>query len=1737
MGDLLYGQYDPDHNERGRVTVYTYDAGADQWNGRGQELLGEANGDRGGWALQLSADGTVIVAGGKHNDPAGLSNAGHARVWAFNGAQDQWHQVGEDLDVLSAGAWHGYAVGISADATVVAVSAAEYPSTQGSIRVYFAESHPSPPSLPPPPALPNPPPPSPTPPAPPPPAPSPPPPSQPCAPNADAGSAAAVSVEGGVFYLDGATTPLAVAAGVTYYFTGIPTSHPMKVWRPDGDAECAVQEHACPSRHGGTDYCTGDASWTIPAGCDHGAFSLDCAVHGAMGATDRLVLGASCAPPPAPPAPPPPLLYEVVSSFELTGRVANSGDGYHMAMSGDGQRLLAGGSHTKMELYQWDDALGARGEWALVSEISHSGQGDLAISADGSRFALDNSNANEVRIYAWPIGGTHSLLHTITSSEGNRWGWYLDMTPDGQTVAFAAYESNSNRGLVEVWGADDATGTAWSQLGNDIPGAATGNQAGYHGTHLSADGLRVVFAEPGADANSLVARVFDYDAPSSTWNERAGIAKSSVVNHDSSLRLQLSADGARLAFACIYTSAEEVVVFDYDAANNAWNPVGSPMTGTGGFGRDLAMNSDGTVLAMGARATNSNAGGVWAYAWDGNDWSEVGSHLTDDTLYLGSGLVITDDGRKFVAGSWGEGNELVTFQAVSFPSPPPNQPLLPPPPPLPPRPPMPLAPPPAPRTPPLFYTAVSNYELTGRVANSGDGYHMAMSGDGQRLLAGGSHTKMELYQWDDALGARGEWTLVSEISHTGWGDLAISADGSRFALENGNANEVRIYAWPIGGTHSLLHTITSSEGNRWGWYLDMTPDGQTVAFAAYESNSNRGLVEVWGADDATGTAWSQLGNDIPGAATGNKAGYHGTHLSADGLRVVFAEPGADANSLVARVFDYDAPSSTWNERAGIAKSSVVNHDSSLRLQLSADGARLAFACIYTSAEEVVVFDYDAANNAWNPVGSPMTGTGGFGRDLAMNSDGTVLAMGARATNSNAGGVWAYAWDGNDWSEVGSHLTDDTLYLGSGLVITDDGRKFVAGSSGEGNELVTFQAVEFPKPPPPPPALPNPPPPSPTPPAPPPPAPSPPPPSPPPPAPSPPAPSPPPPAPSPPAPSPPPPSPPPPSPPPPSPDHPPAPPGMKYVTVITHRATVDGDLSDFDATQYRVGLASLLPGVSPNDVRLAVSAGSVVVDATIEVPADTESVPSVDALVDTLSELTANDLAGATGAPVLSLEPPVVTTELAAPLPPPPPAPPAPPPLPPAAPAAARRALRHVHRGGHHHDRLGRGVGDPSEHHQRDGVLGDERGQRAERRRLRHLRDGAADLCGHRLAERAALAAAPALAAAAAAQATTLPAQTDHPLAAAAPALAAAAAPAAAARAHAARVQRHALWRRLCAQHHRLLLRHDHARRLLLRRRHQPEPRLPVDQPALSPGAHRGPLLRRAAPRGRRAVLRRQRRVRGPRLPLRRPVGHHPLRIEAGLAQLGLRAVARHRQRPRHGHVRLRQGRLHVRDHPGPQVYALPHQHLHLRPRAAPQPLAAAALAAAAQPAAALAAALAAAALAAAPQPAALAPALAAAALAAAALAAAALAAARAAAALAAAALAAALAAAALAAAPQPAAALAAAQPAAARPPPPSPPPPSPPPPSPPPSPPPAVPKACSAAEATTGVPVTLKNTHAHSAQFVWAVRNQSSTESPETGDLSNGLTRRRRHQLRHAVHRPLQEGAAPVPVRQAAHVR
>ena len=47
--------------------------------------------------MSLSADGTTLAVGAPGNDGAG-SNAGHARVFAWDPVDETWKQRGDDID-------------------------------------------------------------------------------------------------------------------------------------------------------------------------------------------------------------------------------------------------------------------------------------------------------------------------------------------------------------------------------------------------------------------------------------------------------------------------------------------------------------------------------------------------------------------------------------------------------------------------------------------------------------------------------------------------------------------------------------------------------------------------------------------------------------------------------------------------------------------------------------------------------------------------------------------------------------------------------------------------------------------------------------------------------------------------------------------------------------------------------------------------------------------------------------------------------------------------------------------------------------------------------------------------------------------------------------------------------------------------------------------------------------------------------------------------------------------------------------------------------------------------------------------------------------------------------------------------------------------------------------------------------------------------------------------------------
>jgi hypothetical protein len=102
----------------GHVRIYHYDGTS--WNQLGNDIDGEAPGDRSGYSVSLSSDGTIVAIGATYNDDNGV-NSGHVRIYQYDGTV--WNQLGNDIDGEAPGDRSGYSVSLSSDGTIVAIGA------------------------------------------------------------------------------------------------------------------------------------------------------------------------------------------------------------------------------------------------------------------------------------------------------------------------------------------------------------------------------------------------------------------------------------------------------------------------------------------------------------------------------------------------------------------------------------------------------------------------------------------------------------------------------------------------------------------------------------------------------------------------------------------------------------------------------------------------------------------------------------------------------------------------------------------------------------------------------------------------------------------------------------------------------------------------------------------------------------------------------------------------------------------------------------------------------------------------------------------------------------------------------------------------------------------------------------------------------------------------------------------------------------------------------------------------------------------------------------------------------------------------------------------------------------------------------------------------------------------------------------------------------------------------------
>lgn len=120
----------------GQVKVFTYLV--DAWTQLGEDINGEAVDDESGCSISLSSGGNIIAIGAQNNDGNG-SRAGHARIFTFNGTS--WIQKGEDIDGEAANDKSGCSVSLSSDGNTIAIGATDNNNGEldihlGHVRVY-----------------------------------------------------------------------------------------------------------------------------------------------------------------------------------------------------------------------------------------------------------------------------------------------------------------------------------------------------------------------------------------------------------------------------------------------------------------------------------------------------------------------------------------------------------------------------------------------------------------------------------------------------------------------------------------------------------------------------------------------------------------------------------------------------------------------------------------------------------------------------------------------------------------------------------------------------------------------------------------------------------------------------------------------------------------------------------------------------------------------------------------------------------------------------------------------------------------------------------------------------------------------------------------------------------------------------------------------------------------------------------------------------------------------------------------------------------------------------------------------------------------------------------------------------------------------------------------------------------------------------------------------------------------
>lgn len=369
--------------------------------------------------------------------------------------------------------------------------------------------------------------------------------------------------------------------------------------------------------------------------------------------------------------------------------------------------------------------------------------------------------------------------------------------------------------------------------------------------------------------------------------------------------VSLSADGNTAIVGALNDDANTGAAWIFTRSGGAWSQDGPKLVGSDSAGKyrqgvSAAMSGDGSTAIVGGWSVATGDGGAWVYVRSGGNWVQQGPRLVGSgavgDAWFGHSVAISHDGNTAVVGGYADSG----FAGAAW----------------------------------VFTRSAGTWSQQGwKLVGSGavgpatQGLSVAMSGDGNTIIVGGS-TDSGTVNPDVGIGAGwifkrsgGVWTQDGgKLVGSGYAgpnprqgiSVAMSSDGNTAMIGGYTDDDQRGAAWVFtresGGWIQQGGKLVGSDwvdAPRQGVSVSLSGDGNRAIIGGYYDDFFTGA--AWFFERSGGT-WTQQGSKIVGTgAVGPALQGRFVSISADGNTFITGGYGDNGHTGAAWVFSFTPP--------------------------------------------------------------------------------------------------------------------------------------------------------------------------------------------------------------------------------------------------------------------------------------------------------------------------------------------------------------------------------------------------------------------------------------------------------------------------------------------------------------------------------------------------------------------------------------------------------------------------------------------------------------------------------------------------------------------------------------------------------------------------------------------------------------------------------------------------------------